>query len=362
MESEKTIQELIRICVSKHMEKKKFPISKTKLQKVLYKAKVMMSDSNPLKNSLPYFWYEHGPYSTYLIELEEKMISEGNLSPQTMSKGTAFTASNARLVNHAENSALMEARGIIDEILDESSSTSTQSIMDDVYRNHSPTKFYLSFKNEFQGSLKSFFDDPSKRYTSKHLLDILEKSFGDLPNATLFRNYKYLLRDFTQLLSHVFKNNSLEEHSSALKAIVETIFKTFALGIRIKYHDEFYNDKVESWSNEFNDSVKGLELQIIEFAMNLEEDNVNTSFVTFDDLASKIINLKAKNKLIMASFLPFTDNDELNNGRIDAKLFNDKSDEEFIRLIESFKNSKNAVIQYLKKNDIESENYKLITS
>lgn len=362
MESEKIIQELIRICVSKHMEKKKFPISETKLQKILYKVKTKMPDSNPLKDSLPYFWYLHGPYSTYLIELKEKMISEGSLSSQTISEGTAFTASNTRLVNHAENSALLEARKIIDDVLNESSSISTQSIMDDVYRNLSPTKFYLSFKNEFQASLKSFFDDPSKRYTSKQLLDMLEKSFGDLPNATLFRNYKYLLRDFTELLSHIFKKDSLEEHSSTLKSIVETIFNTFALGIRIKYHDEFYDNKVGSWLDEFNNSVMQLESQITEFAIYLKQKNVDTSFVTFDDLASKIVNLKAKNKLIMASFLPFTDNDELNNGRIDAKLFNDKTDEEFIKLIESFKNSKNAVIQYLKKDEIESENYKLITA
>ncbi len=344
------------------MEKKKFPISETKLQKILYKVKMTMSDDNPLKGSIPYYWYLHGPYSTYLKDQKEKMITEGNISSRSISEGTVFTASSMRLVNHSDNSELLEARKIIDEILDESSSTSTQSIMDDVYRNLSPSKFYLSFKNEFQASLKSFFDDPSKRQTSEQLLDMLEKSFGDLPNATLFRNYKYLLRDFTELLSHILKNDSLKEYSSILKSIVKTIFETFAFGIRIKFHDEYYDGEIESWTNEFNNSVIDLESKITKFAISLNNKNINTSFVTFEDLASKIINLKAKNKLVMASFLPFTNNDELNNGRIDAKLFNDKSDEEFIKLIESFKNSRNVILQYLKNKDIESENYKLITA
>jgi len=62
------------------MEKKKFPISETKLQKILYKTKMAMSDRNPLKDKIPFYWYIHGPYSPYLMELKEKLMSEGKIS------------------------------------------------------------------------------------------------------------------------------------------------------------------------------------------------------------------------------------------------------------------------------------------
>lgn len=358
MESEKLTQELIRLCIHKHMETKKFPISETKLLKILYKTKMNLPNNHPLRDALPFYWYLHGPYSPYILKLKDKMISEGIIS----SAGNGFVASATRVVDHIENPSITEARKIINRMIDDSSSTSALTIMDDVYRTFAPTKFYISFKNEFQASLSSFLNDPSTRFKSEQLVDILEKTFGDIPNATLFRNYKYILRDFTELSSHLFKNENFKNYKNELESIVDSIFVTFAKGIRIKFHDEFYENEIEKWTSEFNDSVSELESKINQFALLLKNEKIDTAFVTLDDLATKILTLRSKNKLVMASFLPFTKNDELNDGRIDAQLFDNKTNEELIELIKKFKNSRNAVIHYLKNNDIETENFKLITA
>ena len=340
------------------METKKFPISETKLLKILYKTKMNLPDNHPLKDALPFYWYLHGPYSPYILKLRDKMISEGKIS----SAGNGFVATATRLVDHFENPSMTEARKIINRIIDESSSINALTITDDVYRTLAPTKFYISFKNEFQASLGSFLNDPSTRFKSEQVVDILEKTFGDIPNATLFRNYKYILRDFTELSSHLFQNENFKNYKNELKSIADSIFVTFAKGIRIKFHDKFYENEIEKWTSEFNDSVSELESKINQFALLLKNEKIDTAFVTLDDLAIKILTLKSKNKLVMASFLPFTKNDELNDGRIDAELFDNKTNEELIELIKKFKNSRNAVIHYLKNNDIETENFKLITA
>ena len=64
----------------------------------------------------------------------------------------------------------------------------------------------------------------------------------------------------------------------------------------------------------------------------------------------------------MASFLSPDFNEDLNHGRVDAELFNDKNEEQFKELLYNFKNSRNAVVHYIKKNELETANYKLITS
>ena len=339
------------------MEKKHFPINDTRLLKHLFKTKQKLSDKNPLKDCVPFYWYRYGPYSPVILKIKEKMVKEGKI----WNYRDGFVAAPGRVLNHSDHPCMLEARQTIDEIISESSSSNVQTAMYDIYQDYAPSKFYISFRNKFHTALTSYINDPSTRYSPRLLLELLEKSFGDIPNYTLFRDFKYLMRDLIEISSYLLKNNIFRKHAEEIDLIAESMFNLFAMGMRIKFHDEFYEPSVENWTKDYKEAVKRVESDIDRFALSSNNKQDKSPFVTFDGLIANILDLKSKNKLVRASFLPFSNNDEM-DGSIDAELFETKTEEEILQLVQNFRNSRNAVIKYFGNKDIESENFKLITA
>ena len=344
------------MCISNHFSKKKFPVGLTKLHKILYKTKISLPENNPIKDCLPFFWYIHGPFSSHIDAIKNKMINEEKISENS----DGLTATANRIIEHDDNIKL--ARTIMNDIIDETSSINSQTIMDDVYSSDAPCEFYISFKTKFPAYLNNFLKNPNPQFTSDDVVNILENTMGDLPNNSLFRPFKYSLRDFIELFSLIMQSKPSSESLDEFKKLNDQIFLTFAKGIRIENHDKFYDSNVEQWKSDFVASISNLEQKIINFSKEFKQNLPISPFVSFDELIKNILDLRSKNALIMTSFLPANDDEKFNHGRIDEELFKDKNDEQFKELLFNFKNSRNAVVHSLKKNELETVNYKLITS
>lgn len=314
-----------------------------------------LPENNPVKESLPFYWYKHGPFSEYLTDIKQKMIVEGKI----VEENGRCTATTNRIVEHDDNIKL--ARKNMIAIINESSNNS-QRLMDEIYHTDAPCGFYLSFKNNFDAAVHNFLNDPNTNFKPEDLIDILENSMGDLPNDSIFRNFKYSLRDFIELFAETIQTKSVLEFAAPLQKIIKEIFNTFANGIRIKNHDEFYDSETEKWRAEFDESVSNLNEKADIFFKEYKQNLKHSPFVTFEELLANILDLRSKDALIMTSFVSPDFSENLNYGRIDAELFNDKNEDQFKELLYNFKNSRNAVVHYLKKDELETTNYKLITS
>jgi len=355
LQSELVTQELIRLCICIYYSKHQFQIATTNLQKILYKTKMSLPENNPVRESLPFYWYKHGPFSEYVSDIKQKMIVEGKI----VEENERFVATTNRIVEHDDNIKL--ARKNMIAIINDSSNNS-QRLMDEIYHTDAPCGFYLSFKSNFSAAVYNFLNDPKTNFKPEDLIDILENSMGDLPNDSIFRSFKYSLRDFVELFSEIIQTKSVLESVDPLLNIIDEIFNTFANGIRIRNHDEFYDSKAEQWKVEFDESVSNLNEKADSIFKEYKQNLKHSPFVTFEELLANILDLRSKDALIMTSFISPDFGENLNYGRIDAELFNDKNDDQFRELLYNFKNSRNAVVHYLKKDELETTNYKLITS
>ena len=347
----------MRFCVATHFNKLGFAISKTKLLKFLYKATTEIPQNNSLRNSIPFYWYIDGPFSPPLLTLKEQLLQDNILQ----SKGIGYIASNQRLCDHDES--FQEIRQLLTKIITAPTSRTSTAVIDDLYEHEAPYKFYISFKSRFTGMLANYLHDNSSRFIHTHLEDILHRTVGELPNKSLFSQFKYAYLDFINILLKVTKLELSEVSKVDVEKITWSIFETFAKGVRILHHDSYFEPQVQGWKIQFENSINNMEQSIDklhELSKNLGLTDSN--LLSFSTLIDHILNLKSKDKLVMVSFLPPKNDVALNYGNIDAELFKTMDDAEFQSLLKKFADSHNAIIHYAGKKDLESTSYRLLTS
>ena len=334
-----------------------YPISKTTLQKFLYKSTTELSDENPLKNTIPFYWYIHGPYSPPLITLNETLLEEDILKP----KGKGYIASTTRLCKHDE--FFEEARTALTKMIGSVTSANSTTVIEDLYAYEAPYQFYISFKSRFTAMLYNYLHDAHSRFKTEQLENILHQTIGELPNEPLFSRFKYAYLDFIDIMIKVIKLDLPDNSKKDIETISWNLFETFAKGVRILHHDDYFDVKVPNWKTQFEDSINEMEQnidQLHELSQNLGSKTTNR--MTFQKLIERILNLKSKNELIMVSFLPSQNDSELNYGKIDAELFKQMNDDEFKALLKKFECSHNAIVHHSTKKDMESTTYRLLAS
>jgi len=357
MENELQIKELVRFCTAAHFDKLNLAISQTKIMKFLYKATTEISDDNPLKNSIPFYWYIHGPYSEPLLKITKQLLQENILKRD----GKRYIASKTRLCEHDIH--LEEIRNALIKILNSSAAVSANTVIDELYAHEAPYGFYISYKSRFCAILHNYFHDKDSRFKHKQLENMLHTTIGELPNKPLFSRFKYAYLDFIDIMLQILKEDLSEDNKRHLENVTWKLFETFAKGVRILHHDSYFEDKIDGWKTQFEDSINEMEQNIDQLhGLSKRLGSKSTNLMDFQSLMNKILNLKSKDELVMVSFLPPKNDAELNYGKIDAALFKKMNDDEFEALLKKFENSHNAIIHHSTKKAMASTTYRLLAT
>lgn len=235
------------------------PIFKTTIQKVLYSLKNELPEDNKIRRYLPYYWYLHGPHSDIVKNSIYELEASGILTTYETSMGKkAFRLAGE--VSYKVDDDLKDAIIRSENILRKVRRMGLNAFIKKIYDSNAPTAFIPMFKLKFL--------DPLEDYSTYHristktiesLENVLYDSEANLPSDALFDEFNPSFSSFVTSTSRIL-NFFIETEEPKRDPIVlnyifnissENVWWTFANGIRIIDHDEFYNNSIMLWEAEY---------------------------------------------------------------------------------------------------------------
>ena len=220
-------------------------ISKKKILKILYIAKCKMCNDNPIKKHLAYYWYLEGVYSEVVDECIDHLVSSSmiKLYKKQTSETCQFDSNKICIPLVQSNKYVEESRRCINDAVDEFSHI--ESTANSIY-DYAPYVWYKTYKQEFKIKFDNFCNTSNhekSRYSHKDILDVLDDAVLDFPPFPDFADLRLIFMDFAKILNAFLRSNFLEHQDKLimLQKTCDDIWTAFACGVRIKYHDEYYN-------------------------------------------------------------------------------------------------------------------------
>lgn len=266
------LKELIRKIFDNYNDNKNHTkISKKTIQKILYIVNKKLSENNPIRNILPFYWFLAGPYSEKVDAGIVRMKSEQVLIPDNgIYEMYTFNPNliHSRFFDH--DVSFQEAREIISNEVNQMRGFSNLQLVKDIY-DDAPLLFYPAYKSRFLVYFESFCNyyleqnnNLSNLFSESDILESLEKTKLSLPSDQLFKKFNMVYQDFVLIITNVLnydkKNDS--EFLTVLQSLVDLankVWNAFAYGARILEHHEFYNPKIPAWNEMFTDQILQLE-------------------------------------------------------------------------------------------------------
>ncbi len=220
------------------LKKRNMPVTEFNMQKLIYKIKMELGKEHELYPKLPFYWYLKGPYS--------EVVS------QSFNNSKIFNVDNLDI--NSDILRLPEIGRISDELM--SDKDFFYNVLDkEIYRQYAPYDFMYSYKYEIYDVAKT------SDYVDFDVEDLIRKLThceGRLPFNEYFNPLCLLYSEFTIYLDLINDMGNLEKNWDFLRKPLICIWKTFAKGFRVKFHDDFYSNNVKMWDGEYRDSLSDL--------------------------------------------------------------------------------------------------------
>lgn len=265
IKEEEIASDLIKFLLCE-LKKRNMPISHLKLQEIIFKIKMELGKDHPLYEKLPFYWYEEGPFSEIVAE-EFKKICDKHCHKLSSDEMVSYFRELSNKNNLIENYPAI--KDISDDVF-KNRDFFLNRFDEEIYINYAPYSFMHPFKLLFEATINENFYLSSDKYLKTYLNCICQLPYDDL------------LSDFFILFSRTYSRlelinraNQFMNHWNLIRALIQQSWFCFARGIRILFHDKFYDCKIDAWKCEFDENMRDLER-----SLNLFEEDTN--FV-FDD-------------------------------------------------------------------------------
>ncbi len=263
-------------------------LPKYAIHKVLFRLKMELPDENSIKNHLPFYWYNYGPFSDVIESNISGLKSFGILKEYTLSEEKSLLGLE-KAINPPETDDFKEANEILSSIAGRVDFYHFSSFVDEIYRKYAPCSFMPLLKLDFLGTMEDYVERVSSGQQTLLTfideypdLDNLEKILYDceanLPSISFFQSFNNSFSSFITGVGRVFdyiREDGEEATSSGEEVLhtAEVAWFTFAKGIRILDvgHDKYYNNKLGAWRNQYSRSL---------FSFHNHVDNFNSSVLT----------------------------------------------------------------------------------
>jgi len=266
------LKELIRKIFENYNDNKNLTkISKKTIQKILYKLNKKLSEGNPIRNTIPFYWFLAGPYSEKVdagiiaMKSEQVLLPANGIYEMYMFNPDLI---HSRFLDH--DASFQEAREIISQEVAQMRGFSNLQLINDIY-DEAPLLFYPTYKSRFLVYFESFCnyyleqdDNLSNLFSENDILESLEKTKLSLPSDQLFKKFNGIYQDFVLIITKVLNYNRKNDSEfltvlQSLGDLANKVWNVFAYGARILEHHEFYEPKVLMWNEMFTDQTLQLE-------------------------------------------------------------------------------------------------------
>lgn len=238
------------------LKSRNMPVSEFNMQKLIFKIKMDLSENHELYPKLPFYWYLKGPYSDVVSQSFNSFMAKCNKF------GNSILYKNDIFNDYNHNNLLLSQFCEIEDI--------SRNIINDkdffynrldkeIYRQYAPYKFMYSYKYGIYDVVKCMdvvdFDVDS-------FMDKLYDCESELPIPEFFNEFKSYYSNLTSNLALINLAGNFNKYWVDLREPILLIWETFAKGVRVKFKDDFYNNKINQWELDFKKSLKDLKNSI----------------------------------------------------------------------------------------------------
>ena len=291
---QRIVQEMVRVVFARMYTRKHYRnASKKAVLKILFKAKQCLPDSNPIKDALPYYWYKDGPYSSLIYKTIDHLQADGMIAPSSSTYQTyLFDRDRINIPLSQSDEHMDEAKAAVADVVD--GFTHIEALVGDIYRT-APYRWYDTYNLKFKVRFNNFCDKMSTNnnsggYTRKDILHALDDAVIDFPQFPDFPELRRTFMRFARLLNSFLRTDDCMEHKEMFpifKKISNSVWDVFAYGVRIEYHDDYYDEEIDRWVERYKEEIATLDEYIRRQQSKIEQ--VSTYEVK---LASHVTDMK----------------------------------------------------------------------
>ncbi|MFW6041304.1 MAG: hypothetical protein ACOC85_05655 [Thermoplasmatota archaeon] len=253
-------------------------IGKMDYHKILYLLRKKLDDNNGVKDSLQFYWYRHGPYSTLIEGSIKDLKRENVLASSEKSKGEGFILDDE--YDHGYDEVDYEtALDKITDILDDYDLFADRDkILKHQIYIYAPFKFQKFYKFDFLPKVKNLKDGSLlsiRGYGDEELIKLLSLAEAKLPLDERFDDFNKVFSRFVTDSNLFFKNIDNEFYEDGLEIfcdISEEMWKVFCKRLRTVEYDPYYERKVDNWVGMYKKSLSALIEKIKEFELFVDEN------------------------------------------------------------------------------------------
>lgn len=266
------IQELIRVAMQSKPGSTRNVTDKMNILKTLFLTREHMSDKNPIKHNLAFYWYKDGPYSEIVVNNLEMLVDA-----QKVIKSKTDTWEMYKLVPEYALRPIVQYDAFMDEAASEvksivsESTTNVHDLILQMYKTAAPTPLYISYKLEFMPKFENHCKDMQKgrenKYTPRQILELLDDVVLDFPTALEFLGIRMIFMDFAKILNAFLRWDEYYTHNDLLNELLimcNDIWETFAYGARVHYHDSYYKPHMDDWKRKYEQKLHKLNCTTLE--------------------------------------------------------------------------------------------------
>jgi len=276
------------------LKEEKIAISHFRIQKTVFKIKKQLGENHPLYEDLPFYWYEHGPFSNVVADQFNKLKHD---NCNYFSTKTVFLNDNSHNKFSSEKNLVDEYPEIkqITQKIFENQNTFLNKFHEDIYLDYAPFPFMHKFKyNLLEPSTN---DDFAYSGEYENYLNTYYDCLSSLPYDNLLSEFSILFSRLFSRLELINDENQFFNCWDYISASIQQSWHTFARWVSIYAHDDYYNNRVPDWEKDlnkrvinFNESVNYLEYKTDNILNNISQEN----YTSFDE---KIYNATIGNYL-----------------------------------------------------------------
>lgn len=237
-------------------------VSEYRAQKLLFKLEKELPLDHPLKESIPYYWYFHGPFSEPLRN-ELRILNGKDLKQTPHKNGLLYSIDT----NFSPNLDIIDAdiERIVAKLLERNTFFQIDKI---VYKEDAPYSFMPLYKFEFLQDIQDYYQSLNKNIENSDLIENAIKTCykceAMLPFESYYSRFDDIFSRFITNLDLLNRNNVGKYCSKPLFDSAKETWFTFGYGLRVKHHSTYYDDEklLEEWNNEFQSNLNNLYIRI----------------------------------------------------------------------------------------------------
>ncbi|CDG64216.1 hypothetical protein MBMB1_0097 [Methanobacterium sp. MB1] len=270
-----------------YQNENKIRVPKTFIHKILFKLRTKYSDDKLLKEKIPYYWYNHGPFSEP-IETELKNLVES---------GTLIKTEDEKYVLNdvPVYSKIEDYEDELSSLLNKFSVFNLNALVDDVYFTHAPNEFIPLYKRKLLEPLDKKIDHLYNEEVFRERIDldeIIELIYDcecELPFNSFINGYIRTFSVFTTFLDSLYDEACLKEFLISFE-FIKIMWYTFTKGFRVIDHEDvfIYKIKVPNWRDKYFEELTKTDKQFNEFKIHTQKKNTN--FIEYSQTSKQILS------------------------------------------------------------------------